>query len=109
MSKFIIKKKGEGKTTELIKIAAEQGLYIVCLDRERAINIFNVAKQMGCPNIPFPITLDEILLARSQGEMPIGAFYGRSKGRVLVDDVEDIMSGLVGMSCSVITGTLDKE
>ncbi len=105
MSKFIIKKRAGGKTTDLIKESAEKGLYIICCDRNRVNSIVQQAQKLGY-NIPFPISLEEILLSRSHGRTPIGRPYELSKGKVLVDD---IMQRLIGMPCAIITGTLEEE
>lgn len=90
MSKFLIRKRGDGKTTYLIKEAAKEGLYIICRDRQRAESIVYLAQSLGY-DIPFPITLDEILFSRSHMRSPIGRYYEISKGKVLVDDVDSIM------------------
>lgn len=108
MSKYIIKKRGDGKTTDLIKESAEKGLYIICCNRQRVQSIVQQAQKLGY-NIPFPVTLEEILLSRSHGGRPFGLPYILSKGKVLVDDVDDIMQELAGMPCAIITGTLEED
>lgn len=75
-------KRACGKTTELIKKASEEHLYIVCADRNRLRVIINMAKQME-RDIPFPITVDEL---------PLRSPYIKE---VLVDDVEDVLSRLI--------------
>lgn len=107
MSKFLIRKRGDNKTTDLIKESAKEGLYIICSDRNRVNNIVRQAHDLGY-DIPFPIALEEILLSRGHGRKPIGQPYELSKGKVLVDDVDDIMQRLVGMPCAIITGTLEE-
>lgn len=74
-------KRGCGKTTELIKKAHEEHLYILCVDRRRVFFIADMAKEMGL-QIPFPISIDEIPLR------------GYMNG-ILVDDVEDVLSALI--------------
>lgn len=57
--KTIIGGRQTGKTTELIKMAAENNKYILVSDRPRAMFLAKMAKDMGL-HIPFPITLPEI-------------------------------------------------
>lgn len=85
-----------GKITELIKMAHENWLYIICLDRQRAELISDMAKEMGL-DIPFPITLREL---------PIRNPFIKE---VLIDDMEDILQTLVQIpikyaatSCEII-------
>lgn len=51
--------RGKGKSTELIKLSAERGGYIVVLDRNHAANLASLANSMGL-NIPKPLTLGEL-------------------------------------------------
>ena len=57
---IIYKKRNTGKTTELIKISAETGYYIVCARQELANYIQCDAIKLGY-KIPLPITYDEFL------------------------------------------------
>ena len=107
MSEFLIRKRGDNKTTDLIKESAKEGLYIVCCNRQRVESIVQLARKLGY-DIPFPVTLEEVLLSRSHGRRPFGLPYILSKGKVLVEDVDDIMQELVGMPCAIITGTLEE-
>lgn len=68
-----------GKTTELIKLAAKDWLYIVCLNYHRARNTFEMARSMGL-QIPFPVTFDEF-----RG----GQFCGRGINGFLIDDLDE--------------------
>lgn len=67
-----------GKTTELIRLAAKDWLYIVCLNYARARNTFEMARSMGL-QIPFPITWDEFIGGR---------FCGRGIKGFLIDDLD---------------------
>lgn len=58
--KKIIAKRGGGKTTELIKISAENGYYIVCHQKQECQRISKQAERMGL-KIPFPITFSEFV------------------------------------------------
>lgn len=72
----------KGKTTELIKMASEKWLYIICADKNRADIISNMAINMGL-DIPYPITINEL---------PIRSPYIKE---VLVDDLEDLVFHMI--------------
>ena len=65
---IIIGGRGSGRTTELIRMSAENNIYIVCLDRRRALNIAAMAREMGLI-IPFPITVEELPIKRNSSWM----------------------------------------
>lgn len=71
-----------GKTTQLIKKASEDKLYIVCADSNRARNIAHMARHMKL-DIPFPITVDELPLRSPHIK------------EVLVDDIENVLSRII--------------
>ncbi|PFY95272.1 hypothetical protein COL57_22810 [Bacillus wiedmannii] len=71
-----------GKTTTLIKEASARNLYIVCASKERVKYVSDLARDLGL-DIPFPISVSELPL------------HGYMK-EVLVDDVEDVLSALIG-------------
>lgn len=83
-----------GKTTELIKMASEEQLYIVCLNRHRVKHIANMAREMKL-DIPFPVTVDEL---------PLKSPFIKE---VLVDDLEDVLSHLVGKPIRQMTTSWD--
>lgn len=58
--KIICKDRQGGKTTEIIKIAAEGFFYIVCIDHREALRVAEQAKNMKL-DIPFPITFDDFI------------------------------------------------
>lgn len=60
----IIKPRGGGKTTELIKISATNWYYIVCSSFKECTFISDQATEMGL-KIPFPITVEEMLNNRN--------------------------------------------
>lgn len=68
-----------GKTTELIKLAAKDWLYIVCINHARARYTFEMARSMGL-KIPFPITFDDF-----RG----GQFFGHGINGFLIDDLDE--------------------
>lgn len=92
--KVIIGERATGKTTELIKEAADTGYYIVCNSPRDCYRIQDQAKQMGL-NIPFPITHQEFVDQR---------FYGKGVKGVLIDDVERLLQTIGNLkihACSI--------
>ncbi len=71
-----------GKTTELIKKANKEWLYIVCADRQRLQHILDTAKRLKL-DIPFPIIADEL---------PLRSHHVKA---VLVDDIEDVLYQII--------------
>lgn len=82
-NKIIGGKRCCGKTTELIKRANAENLYILCANKSIANMIFNQAKDMGL-DIPYPITIHDLPLNGSQIE------------EVLIDEVEMVLQQLIG-------------
>lgn len=76
-------KRGCGKTTELIRAAHKNNLYIICANSQRADNITKLAREMEL-SIPFPVTVDELPLRSNNIK------------EVLIDDMEDVLSELIG-------------
>ena len=58
--KMIIKGRGEGKTTEFIKMSAETGCRIVCISMMECHRVLKVAKEMGY-HIPKPEPFHNLL------------------------------------------------
>lgn len=92
IEKIIIKPRQTGRTTELIKMAAENNLYIVTTDRQRALYIDKMARELGL-NIPFPITLRELPI------YPYSSFIKE----VLIDDADHVLEQCVGVKIKAIT------
>lgn len=80
----IIKPRQTGKTTDLIKISAEKGTYILTANRNRAVCVFNMAQEQN-RNIPFPVTLWEY--QRSE-------FRGSFINHILIDDADAVLQEL---------------
>ncbi len=94
-------KRGNGKTSELIKIAHDEGLYIVCLNNQRRNLIRKMAHDMKL-SILDPVILPEAF-HWSEGNM-----YKLTVNKLLVDDADDILSFLFGgMEIEAITVTAD--
>lgn len=85
--KKIIKPKGTGKTTELIKLSHDTWTYILVADRKRADWLADFAWNKLKIDIPNPVSVEEFIRA------------GRSLGyckSVLIDDADDVLQKLIG-------------
>lgn len=92
---IIYKGRQQGKTAELIKRSAKTGAYIVVPSRNHALNVVRQAQEMGYENMPFPITIEEVIRY---------GFRGTYIKKVLVDDVDLIIQQLLGMvECEIMT------
>lgn len=83
-------KRACGKTTQLIKRAHEEQLYILCPNETMARIIFNQSQDMGL-NIPYPITI---------ADLPLRSKY---IDRVLIDEVEMVLQQLVGVKVEAMS------
>lgn len=77
--KAIIKDRHEGKTLELIKIAAEEGLYIIVRNQEMAYYTRKLAEKNGF-QILFPITYSEF---------DRKAYFAKDINGFVFDDLDD--------------------
>lgn len=68
----------EGKTTDLIRLAARQFLYIVCIDRREAARVAAEARAMNL-DIPSPLTW---------GEFAAGEYYGQGIRGFVIDNLD---------------------
>lgn len=68
MTELIVGSRCSGKTSELIKRSASEGVYILTGTKKQARCIFNQAKAMGY-DIPFPVTWGEFQRCKFQGSM----------------------------------------
>lgn len=83
--------KGEGKTTELIKLSNESWTYILCRDTQRVDNIVKRAGELNI-DIPYPITIRELPLSS-----------GSRINSLLIDDVEDVLEALLRKKVDMVT------
>ena len=90
IDEIILAGRQTGRTTELIKKAAENHKYIVCCDLRRAHFIANMARDFGL-NIPFPVTIQEL---------PIRS---RWIDDVYIDDADILLQYIIGKHISCIT------
>lgn len=79
--KKIIKPRGKGKTTELIKLSAKTNTYILVANMKRQKEVARLADSMNMI-IPYPVTLEDYM--RTQ-------FRGSFINHILIDDADDIL------------------
>ena len=87
-------KRACGKTTELIKMANKEKLYIICADRIRQEVIIKNAEAMDLI-IPYPITVDEL---------PLKSPFIKE---VLIDDVEDVLLRIINKPIKMMSTSLE--
>jgi len=99
--KLIYKGRGEGKTTELIKLSVETNTYILVKDQNRQRQVADLAQALGYDSMLFPVTLNEHFNA------------GRSRGminrRFLIDDADDILQCLIGSDIPILACSWTKK
>ena len=89
-----------GKTTELIKLAAQDFLYIVCANNSRVEYVMDLAKKMEL-DIPFPITFQEFLNGRFGRGQHLSGFA--------IDDVDQLLREVArGTPVKAISLCVDK-
>lgn len=92
----IIKEKGRGKTTSLIRESSELSLPILTTNNQRKMHIQELASQMDI-KIPKPITVYEIEYGVTRG------LHCTSNG-VLVDDIDDFVQTYLMLNGLQMTG-----
>lgn len=93
---FVIKAIRAGKTTQLIKMAAEANAYIIVKDAQRIKHIQTIARKLKV-KIPYPITISEALR---------GKYHAAGIKAFMIDDVEEILHYIVpGVPILAVTGT----
>lgn len=80
----IQRKRGNGKTTELIRISYQTMNTIVCVNETEVRSVLNIAKNMGL-KIPPPITFSKFLSNGKRG--------GRYNG-FLIDNVDILLENI---------------
>lgn len=97
--KAIIKSRGNGKTTDLIKLADNRNGYIICSLRSRADQIMRQAYDMEC-NINFPISFREF---------EEGSYHDAGIGKFYIDDADQFLQYLTPVPIEAITITLEES
>lgn len=95
MTEIIVKKRGGGKTTQLIELSAKTGAYIVCYSHSTADYIMRTALESNLI-IPLPITYDDFINKR---------YYGAGIKGFLFDDVECFLQNLTTVPILAITAS----
>lgn len=91
-----------GKTTKLIELSIKLNAYILVSDHNRAVDIKRVAKEMGYPQLLFPITFCEFWGHRNTGYVK----------NLLIDDADDIIAHMAlrqGWNPAAMTMTKNAE
>ena len=99
MTEIILRPRGGGKTTEMIRRSAEDGGYIVCTDHRRACQVAKQAEQLGL-SIPFPLTA---------GEWHDRGYRAPGVRALLFDDLDRIIQAMSGVPVVAATWTQDEE
>ncbi|MEV0357082.1 hypothetical protein AB0H71_13575 [Nocardia sp. NPDC050697] len=76
-----------GKTTAMIREAAELDAYIVVPDRQQAQLVADTARRLGV-DIPFPITWREFAS---------GAYHGRGIKRFVIDSLDQCIQSMTSV------------
>lgn len=98
MTELILGSRRSGKTLELIKRSAKDGIYILTSSKRRADDLFRYAQSVGF-DIPYPITMDDYRRSR---------FHGSSLERdgIYIDQADDILHQLFsGIDLKAVTWT----
>lgn len=92
---MLIKRKprGKGKTTELVKMSAQNNVPILCAHREMARNTKCVARDLGL-KIPEPLIVENFKNER---------YLGRRIGKILIDDLEMVLYEMFGSQVELVT------
>ena len=97
----IFKPRQSGKSTDLIKISAVTGYYIVTANRIRAEALFEQARELGY-NIPNPFTVDDYLRS--------GKLKGSFIKEILIDDADAVLQAVFDtVHIEAITMTYDEK
>jgi hypothetical protein len=99
VTEIIVRARQGGKTTELIRRAAEAGGYIVCTDQRRARQIAEHARGLGL-TIPFPMTA---------GEWQRRHYHRPGVRGLLFDDLDRIISGMSAVPVLAATWTAEEQ
>jgi len=99
VTEIIIRGRQGGKTTEMIRRAAETGGYIVCTDQRRARQIAGKAREMGL-SIRFPMTA---------AEWSRHSYYPPGIRGLLFDDLDRIIQGMSSVPVPGASWTAEEQ
>lgn len=96
MTDIIVGSRRSGKSTELIKMSAEENIYILTGNKSQAQCLFNQARELGY-NIPFPVTWEDYTRGRLLGTKI-------QEDGVLIDEASHVLSqALKGIPIKSVT------
>lgn len=99
MIRFLYGGRRSGKTTVLIKLAERDNAYILVSDHNRAQNVADMARKMGC-HILFPITFHEFWGTKNRGYVK----------KLLIDDADHLLEHMAIMQGWTLEGaTISKH
>lgn len=96
---IILRPRGAGKTTDAIKICAENHAYMIVMNQKRATEVFHHAKKIGY-DIPFPLTFEEFLE---------GHYHPAGVKKVFIDDLDLLLRYLHHPDIQIIGTTFTEE
>lgn len=79
--------RGTGRTTEMIRVAAESFAYIICPDYKQVAYVRDMAREMGV-DIPFPLTWNQFVN---------GKYYGRGIRGFVIDNLDMCIQGMTSV------------
>lgn len=100
---IIARARRAGKTTELVKVSAATGRYILAANRPQCETICKIANDLGV-SIPYPITVSEL---RRSGNYTFGSSIKRDG--LLVDELMMVLEALVDVKIKGATISLDDK
>lgn len=103
MTKILAGARCNGKTSELIRMAAKKGLYIVVPHKDRVKQLQNQALNIGVKNMLYPLIPAE---ARALRGTPYGEMLDT---RILVDDADALLSSLLRAKVAAMTVTTPEQ
>ena len=92
-----------GKSLALVRRSAATGIYILVVNRKRALELADLAREFGL-YIPFPVTIREYFEANK--------FRGSSLERdgIYIDDVDDVVKHIFStVEIKVVTFTTEAD
>lgn len=84
-----------GKTTQAIKLASEENLYIICPDVRQVSLTWELAHKLRLP-IPFPITWQEFLEKK---------YYGSNINGFVIDNLDMCIQAMTAVPIHMVTLT----
>lgn len=96
--------RGTGKTTELLKRAAETDAYIICTTMHRCGDLFEMAHRLGI-KIKYPLSVNECINGGLHSRYINGEIVGQP---VVIDDLEDVLREcMVGWKSEIVAVDVD--